>query len=68
MPDKVNNINEERRAGLIVASFALGALLFFLWGIARYPGYGLDENNYVSSARALVDSTSIWNPDHPPLG
>lgn len=62
------NFHEERRVGLIVASFAAGALFFFLYGIARYPGYGLDETNYVGSARALIDSTSTWKPDHPPLG
>src|SRR5580698_7736422 len=62
------NFHEERRVGLIVASFAAGALFFFLYGIARYPGYGLDETNYVGSARALIDSTSAWKPDHPPLG
>ena len=59
---------EEHRVMLIVAAFVAGALLLFLFGIDRYPRYGLDESIYVSSARSLIDGTSIWTPDHPPLG
>ena len=59
---------EEPRVILVVLLFAGGALLLFLSGIARYTGYGLDENVYVNSARALIDNSGQWTPDHPPLG
>jgi dolichyl-phosphate-mannose-protein mannosyltransferase len=61
-------VAEERRAGWMAAAFAVGSLFLFLYGIARFPGYLQDEQTYVPSARALIDSTSSWTMDHPPLG